>query len=67
MLENNHHFITGFGVFRDYALNPSWEAVKLINIDYPNIELVKIEIPVIYDVTEKEVDRIWSEYNPMVC
>jgi len=54
--------LTGFGVFRDYTSNPSWEAVKLMKIDVA--DLIKIEIPVIYEVTQKEVDRIWAEYNP---
>ena len=58
--------MTGFGVFRDYESNPSWEAVNLMKINSPDVELVKIEIPVIYDVTQKEVDRIWSEYQPTV-
>ena len=37
-----------------------------MKVDNPDVELIKIEIPVIYETTENEVERIWSEYNPSV-
>ena len=37
-----------------------------MKLNSSDVDLVKLEIPVIYDVTQKEVDRIWSEYSPTV-
>ncbi|XP_046917257.2 pyroglutamyl-peptidase 1 [Dermatophagoides farinae] len=59
--------LTGFGLFRTYTMNPSWEAVRLIDerkFDCSNIELVKIQIPVAYDEVEKCVKEIWKKYQP---
>lgn len=60
--------VTGFGVFRSYSSNPSWEAVsRLQPIDQsrsPGIELVKIQVPVVYEAAEREVARIWEQYQP---
>lgn len=57
----------GFGLFRDYKINPSWEAVQRIKWSRSDIELVRIQIPVVYKLAKQEVDRIWSHYKPLVC
>ncbi|KAI2808536.1 hypothetical protein RDWZM_005800 [Blomia tropicalis] len=57
--------LTGFGLFRDYKINPSWEAVQRIKWSRSDIELVRIQIPVVYKLAKQEVDRIWSHYKPL--
>lgn len=54
--------VTGFGVFRNYDVNPSWEAVKLLSI--PGVELVKCQIPVEYDIVDETVPKLWQEHQP---
>lgn len=59
--------LTGFGLFRQYKSNPSWEAIKLINEnEFENVELVKIEVPVAYDHVEQIVKDIWNKYDPVL-
>ncbi|KAF7492836.1 Pyroglutamyl-peptidase 1 [Sarcoptes scabiei] len=64
---NNIVVVTGFGPFRIYKENPSWEAVKIIDANEFNdldVELIKFEIPVVYETAEKTVQKIWNELHP---
>lgn len=58
--------VTGFGVFRGYDVNPSWEAVKALPAawDDEQHEVVVEEIPVQYDFVLKEVPDRWSPRQP---
>nr|XP_027196541.1 pyroglutamyl-peptidase 1-like [Dermatophagoides pteronyssinus] len=58
--------LTGFGLFRAYKINPSWEAVQLIDECQfgSNIEIIKIQIPVAYNEVERIVEEIWTKYQP---
>ena len=58
--------VTGFGVFRGYDVNPSWEAVKALPAawDDEQHEVVVEEIPVQYDFVLKEVPERWSSRQP---
>ena len=58
--------VTGFGLFRGYDVNPSWEAVKALPAawDDDQHEVVVEEIPVQYDFVLKEVPDRWSSRQP---
>ena len=50
--------ITGFEPFGGEKINPSWEAVKLLPETIGNFELIKAEIPVVF---EKAADVVLSK------
>jgi pyroglutamyl-peptidase len=54
--------VTGFGPFRHYRVNASWEAVKLLEMD--DVNLVKREVPVSYEEVDRVIPKLWEEYNP---
>ena len=58
--------VTGFGLFRGYDVNPSWEAVKALPAawDDEQHEVVVEEIPVQYDFVLQEVPHRWSSRQP---
>lgn len=62
--------VTGFGLFRDYSVNASWEVAQLLPktgiIDELNINLVTLNIPVSYRDVDQIVPKIWDEYKPTV-
>lgn len=62
--------VTGFGLFRDYCVNASWEVAKLLPktgiADELNINLVTLNIPVSYRDVDQIVPNIWDEYKPTV-
>eukprot|EP00092_Neocalanus_flemingeri_P025619 GFUD01027775.1.p1 GENE.GFUD01027775.1~~GFUD01027775.1.p1 ORF type:complete len:198 (-),score=34.57 GFUD01027775.1:132-725(-) len=58
--------VTGFGLFRDYKVNASWEAVKGLPdlwTDKDN-NLIVEEIPVEYDFIQTQVPEKWESKNP---
>lgn len=59
--------ITGFGLFRDHQLNPSWEAIKegQLVIDR-EINVVTKQIPVSYQEVDKVVEELWTQHRPML-
>lgn len=63
--------VTGFGPFKNYKINASWEAVKLLpsmNIEEEfGIKLIIHEIPVTYGYVTENVPVLWRVHNPMVC
>lgn len=60
--------LTGFGLFRDHQLNPSWEAIKddRLHIDRPNVNLIKLQVDVSYDEVDRVVEHLWETYNPLL-
>lgn len=60
--------VTGFGLFRDHELNPSWEAIKdgQLKINRPNINIITRQIPVIYQEVDKAVEELWTSYEPIL-
>ncbi|XP_063302358.1 pyroglutamyl-peptidase 1-like protein [Pelobates fuscus] len=60
--------ISGFGPYRNYFVNSSWEAVKeLSKLGLgDNIEIRIMEFPVKYSEVKKRVIKIWTELKPML-
>ncbi|XP_069622383.1 pyroglutamyl-peptidase 1-like protein [Ranitomeya imitator] len=60
--------VTGFGPFRNYLVNSSWEAVKeLEKLGLgDNVQLKIMELPVQYSEVEKKVNWIWTELQPQL-
>ncbi|VVC97905.1 unnamed protein product [Leptidea sinapis] len=62
--------VTGFGPFIKHPVNASWEAVKLLNKDEiekkHNVELVQIELPVIYENVDEFVPALWETHEPIL-
>ncbi|KAL1451341.1 hypothetical protein WDU94_005728 [Cyamophila willieti] len=58
--------ITGFGPFRNFPINASWEAVSLLpdKLDVNNIEIIKEQVEVSYDYVDNTVPQLWKQYNP---
>ncbi|KAI1301506.1 Pyroglutamyl-peptidase 1 [Halotydeus destructor] len=56
--------VTGFGPFRSYVTNASWESVKLVEID--DVNLIKQEIEVAYEAVDKCLDHLWTKYEPVL-
>lgn len=59
--------VTGFGLFRDHKLNPSWEAIRdgQLVIDR-DVNVITKQIEVSYEGVDKAADQLWSEYKPML-
>jgi len=58
--------VTGFGVFKNYKVNPSWEAVKILGEtwDDPENKIFTEQIPVEYDFVLNNVPNKWNDKNP---
>ncbi|KAM8972314.1 pyroglutamyl-peptidase 1-like protein [Pelodytes ibericus] len=59
--------VTGFGPFRNYMFNSSWEAVKeLSKLGIENVDLQIMEFPVKYSEVMKRVRQIWTDMQPQL-
>lgn len=60
--------ITGFGLFRDHQVNPSWEAIRdgRLKIDRPNINVITEQVDVSYEEVDRVVSTLWKQYNPLL-
>lgn len=62
--------VTGFGTFRDYKVNPSWEVARVLHttgiIEELDINLITINIPVCYEDVDQIVPTLWSQHKPVV-
>jgi pyroglutamyl-peptidase len=62
--------VTGFGLFRDYQVNASWEVARMLPAtgiaDELNINLVTINVPVSYKDVDRIVPDLWDQYKPVV-
>ncbi|KAM5171872.1 pyroglutamyl-peptidase 1-like protein [Mantella aurantiaca] len=58
--------VTGFGPYRNYLVNSSWEAVKelaKLGLDF-DVHLEILELPVKYTEVEKRIRKIWAKLQP---
>lgn len=58
--------ITGFDPFGGESVNPAYEAVKLLPEQIQGAEIIKIEIPTVYDKAGKTVEEGIKKYQPDV-
>lgn len=62
--------VTGFGLFRDYQVNASWEvAQELLKTGITkdlNINLITVNVPVSYKDVDQIVPTLWSQHKPDV-
>lgn len=60
--------VTGFGPFRQYLVNSSWEAVKELSKRGlgKNIDLRIMQLPVVYQKAKEQIVRIWTTLHPIV-
>lgn len=57
--------ITGFEPIRQfYDINPSWEAVKRLPDEISGVEIIKEEIPIVYDLAEQKLLALIEQYQP---
>lgn len=68
--ERENIVVTGFGLFRDHQLNPSWEAIKdnqlKIGSKYPNLNIIAKQIDVSYEDVDRLVSELWLEFKPIL-
>lgn len=58
--------VTGFDPFGGAAINPAWEAVKLLPDTVGDFELCKLEIPTIFGLAPETVVKKAEEFRPHV-
>ena len=58
--------ITGFDPFGGEAVNPAWEAVKLLPATIGSVTLRKLEIPTVFGLAAQRVLEAAREYKPHV-
>ncbi|MCG8514672.1 MAG: pyroglutamyl-peptidase I [Halanaerobiales bacterium] len=56
--------ITGFDPFGNEHINPSYQAVQLLELEKKEIELVKKELPTVFARSIKVLDRTIKEVKP---
>ncbi|XP_069723267.1 pyroglutamyl-peptidase 1-like protein isoform X2 [Phaenicophaeus curvirostris] len=65
---SNTVVVTGFGPFRQYLVNSSWEAVKVLSKRGlgKNINLHIMQLPVVYQKAKDKVFMIWTTLQPQL-
>lgn len=58
--------ITGFDPFGNETINPAWEAVKLLPSKIQGVEVIKLEIPTVFNKSIETVLEKAKECNPDV-
>lgn len=58
--------ITGFDPFGGEAVNPAYEAVKLLPDQIAGAEIIKMEIPTVFSKSYRAVESGIQKYNPDV-
>ena len=57
--------ITGFEPIRQfYDINPSWEAVKKLPDKINEVEIVKEELPIVFDRAEQKLEELFTYHQP---
>lgn len=59
--------ITGFEPLREFwSVNPSWEAVKRLPNKILSADVIREELPIIYDLAEEKLKNLITEHQPDV-
>lgn len=62
--------VTGFGLFRDYEVNASWEVARALPgtgiAEQLNVNLVTTLVPVSYTDVDRIVPKLWDQHRPSV-
>lgn len=60
--------VTGFGLFRDHVMNPSWEAIKdgRLRLGLPNVNIITRQVDVCYETVDRLIDELWQVYKPIL-
>ena len=59
--------ITGFEPLRQFwTINPSWEAVRLLPDEIDGADIIKEEIPIVYDKAERKLTELIEMHRPDV-
>lgn len=61
--------LTGFDPFGEDTINPALEAVKLVNTDDLDAEIIKLEVPTVFHKSIQTVQKAMAEHKPdvVVC
>lgn len=61
--------LTGFDPFGGEPINPALEAVKLVKIDDPDLEIIKLEVPTVFGDSIAAVTEAMALHKPeaVVC
>ena len=61
--------LTGFDPFGGEPVNPALEAVKLVRIDDPDLEIIKLEVPTVFGDSVATVVAAVAQHKPdaVVC
>lgn len=61
--------LTGFDPFGNEKVNPSFEAVKLVNLENEDIQLFKKELPTVFNKSIAVLEETIKEINPdiVIC
>uniref|UniRef100_A0ABM5EYQ2 Pyroglutamyl-peptidase 1-like protein isoform X3 n=1 Tax=Pogona vitticeps TaxID=103695 RepID=A0ABM5EYQ2_9SAUR len=67
-ISSNTVVVTGFGSFRQYLVNSSWEAAKeLLKLGLgDDVDIHIVELPVAYHKVKELVCKAWGNLNPKV-
>ncbi|XP_042328197.1 pyroglutamyl-peptidase 1-like protein [Sceloporus undulatus] len=65
-VSSNTVVVTGFGAFRQYLVNSSWEAAKeLLKLGLgKDVNVHIIELPVAYQKAKEKICKAWATLNP---
>ncbi|KAI8928116.1 hypothetical protein BC831DRAFT_449893 [Entophlyctis helioformis] len=58
--------VTGFGPFQNVPVNPSWAAVRTLPETLAGVDLIKMEVPVVYEAVQEQVPPLHAGIQP-VC
>lgn len=70
MMSSKTVVVTGFGLFKDYEVNASWEVARALPetglAKELNVNLITINIPVSYKDVDQIVPTLWNRHKPTV-
>nr|XP_022907322.1 pyroglutamyl-peptidase 1 [Onthophagus taurus] len=58
--------VTGFGPFGIHSINASSEVVKSLPEKIKDVNIIKFEIPVVYEIVDEKIPELWEQYQPIL-